>query len=283
MAAKRPPIVLVRKSDDSARAKSALWQKLDAGLRKAAPDTLSLLNPGASPHYVAWLTTVGNEVGVTMHPAIIDTYRAHDGADNSSGIFALLPGQSAANEMPWLSLPQIEEELPGFRSAGYDSEGGVRKLLPVAAQNGDVLYVAMETAELGLFDGKTAEAKSLGVTLPDFLATIERAMDEGRIGEAGDGLEFVAAPAPAGAAASANESGGSPAQRLLAAFIEQEQLLIEGKPSKQLIADVDKVLAAKKSAAKRAAALLDVFDDHDEIEDVFIDDDALEAAIKDLG
>ena len=283
MAVKKSPIVIVRKSDGLARPKSALWQKLDGGLRKAAPETLALLNPGASDHYIAWLTSTALEAGVALHPAIVETYRAHDGADNSPGIFALLPGKTFANTKPWLSLPQIEEELHLFRSAGYDSEGGVSKLLPIAGAGGDALYVALETAELGIFDGKTAAATSLGLTLPDFLASLDLAFTEGRIGETDDGLVFVPAPSAATPNSAAGATASTPAQKLLTSFIEQELILLEGKPSKQLLADVDKVLAAKKSAAKRAAALLDVLDEHDEVEDIFIDDDALEAAIKALG
>ncbi len=290
MAVKKPPIVIVRKSDGIARPKSALWQKLDGDLRKAAPDTLALLNPGASDHYIAWLTTTALEAGVALHPAIVETYRAHDGADNSPGIFALLPGKTFANTKPWLSLSQIEEELQLFRSAGYDSEGGVSKLLPIAGLGGDALYVALETAELGIFDGKTAACSSLGLTLPAFLESLDLAFTEGRIDETDDGLVYVPAPAAASVAVAATSGVTSatavattPAEKLLTSFIEQELILLEGKPSKQLLADVDKVLAAKKSAAKRAAALLDVLDEHDEVEDIFIDDDALEAAIKALG
>ncbi len=285
MAVKRPPLVIVRKSDGIARPKSALWQKLDSGLRKAAPDALALLNPGASDHYITWLTTLATEVGVALHPAIVDTYRAHDGADNNPGVFALLPGQTWANNKPWLSLPHIEEELPLFRSAGYDSEGGVSKLLPIAASGGDALYVTLETAEFGIFDGKTAACTSLGLTLPDFLASLDVALGESRIGESATGLMFVPAPSTANlgtAGAPAGTAAPTPAQKLLTAFIEQELILLAGQPSQQLLADVDKVLAAKKSAAKRAAALLDVLDEHDEVEDIFIDDDALEAAIKAL-
>ncbi len=290
MAVKKPPIVIVRKSDGIARPKSALWQKLDASLRKAGPDTLTLLNPGASDHYIAWLTTTALEAGVALHPAIVETYRAHDGADNSPGIFALLPGKTFANTKPWLSLSQIEEELQLFRSAGYDSEGGVSKLLPIAGLGGDALYVALETAELGIFDGKTAACSSLGLTLPAFLESLDLAFTEGRIDETDVGLVYVPAPAAASVAVAATSGVTSatavattPAEKLLTSFIEQELILLEGKPSKQLLADVDKVLAAKKSAAKRAAALLDVLDEHDEVEDIFIDDDALEAAIKALG
>ena len=291
MAVKKPPIVIVRKSDGIARPKSVLWQKIDGGLRKAAPDTLAALNPGASDHYIAWLTTTALEAGVALHPAIVEAYRAHDGADNSPGVFALLPGKTFANSKSWLSLAQIEEELPLFRSAGYDSQGGVSKLLPIAGLGGDALYVGLETAELGSFDGKTAACTSLGLTLPDFLASLDLAFTEGRIDETDAGLVFVSAPSAASTADAAGAAGvtaaaapaTSPAQKLLTSFIEQELILLEGQPSKQLLADVDKVLAAKKSAAKRAAALLDVLDEHDEVEDIFIDDDALEAAIKALG
>lgn len=293
MAVKKSPIVIVRKSDGLVRPKSALWQKLDGGLRKAAPDTLALLNPGASDHYIAWLTSTALEAGVAVHPAIVETYRAHDGADNSPGVFALLPGKTFANTKPWLSLPQIEEELHLFRSAGYDSEGGVSKLLPIAGVGGDALYVALESAELGIFDGQTAACTSLGLTLPAFLESLDLAFTEGRIDETDNGLVFVAAlAAPSVATAATTTNAGpaaksavatTPAEKLLTSFIEQELILLEGKPSKQLLADVDKVLAAKKSAAKRAAALLDVLDEHDEVEDIFIDDDALEAAIKALG
>jgi cell wall assembly regulator SMI1 len=271
-----------------------LWKAIDGLLAVHAPRALAQLRGPITAPGLAWMRAVARKGGVrAIDAAVAATYLAHDGArEGRSSILALLPVSPAtewARSCEWHSSWISREELATWQSAlgaadergEEDDDEGVpgwpSRWMPIGRDGGgNAVVVSLESGELFAFDHEVGEPVSLTM-LGSFLVELELDLRAGLVGDDDEGAlhrgERAARPAP-------KRAQHDEAASLMALLAEKN--LVDLAPTASLREALGAALAVKSRKA-RDKKVMSVLYGHDDVAEVFADDDVLAVILDEFG
>ncbi len=264
----------------------ALWQTIDALLRQHTPRAARQLRGPITDAGMAWIRATARKGGCRkVDPAVEATYAAHDGAKGTRpSILALLPCSKEtawATSCEWHSSWTAKEELAtwqdvlGADDAGDDDPGWPSTWLPFGRDGGgNAVVVSLSSGELFTYDHEDGEPTDI-TTLGSVLVSLEADLRAGMIQEDEDGSLVRGTKSTAAAAAAKPDE----AAVLLQMLVEKRLAALEPTPA--LTDAVRKVLASRGRA--RTKKLVKLLYDHDDVSDVFADDEVLGVFMEEFG
>jgi cell wall assembly regulator SMI1 len=259
------------------------WERIDRWLAAHEKQLLGELRPPLEDADRAF-ELAAQELGA-LSDALTDAYRAHDGEKRElCALFGAtrLPRDALwAAYMWWLPFATAMKRRTFMLDLGI---GWAATWLPFAEDaGGNVILVDTRTGWVAAWDHETGQPIELSPRLDVWMAQLADDMEAGLVGTDEEDGRLIRLLAPRPPDAPAPELAGDHAARvLLTALVERELVLPRqgGDPS-ALLADLRSALG-ETSIPKTRQRVLDALDDSDAIDDVFADDETLDALLREL-
>lgn len=266
------------------------WARLDEALRRYAPSVARSLAPPAPPDKLAALLSAP-----WCPRSVYETYAAHDGARKAGGLLSRLPAidgarwSAACRFMPIAEALDERDRLRGFfqqTAALFCPIGRVGRFRMSDPYNAEDQYVLVidAAADEELLAvcyheyGGAGPVARLSVRWSSYLDDLTARLASGALAASVDAFGVLrlddARPRP-------QAQRRDPAEVLLAALTAQGLVHLAGEPTPALLEGARRALR-KRGASARAAALLALFSDLDEVEDYFVTEDELAALLEQL-
>ena len=270
---------------------AALWQRLDALICARALRASKQLRRPATAAGLAWLHAQARKGGAsTLDAALEATYAAHDGARGESPSFLALlsfPEEAAwATACAWHSSWDARAELATWQDAigrdpqsdeddDTDDRGWPSIMLPIARDGGgNAIAASLDSGELLAFDHEVGEFVSIGF-LGEFLVTLERDLRDGKIGDDERG-EFTRDDRVLATATAVRDL----AESFCSLLVEKRLANVSATPA---LRDAIRPLLDIKSSKTRVKRLVALLYDHEDVSEVFADDEVLALMIEEFG
>ncbi len=259
------------------------WPRIDAWLATNAPNVLRKLRPPAA---AAALAKLEKQIGKKLPAAVVDAYRAHDGAaGENSTVFGAIrtPRQLEwARLMWWLPLEEAYARLEFMQDLGEWPEGQ----FPIAEDaGGNLILIDLESGSVGAWDHEDWSTKPLAKDFSTLMNALADDM-EGRLvvtteeEEEDDALELLSKPMPA--AAAPDVAPDRAARVLVEVMIEQRMLALRERfDVEPLIVELAEALETP-SGEKRKAKVIDILEESEVVDEVFADDETIEKLIDEV-
>lgn len=258
------------------------WLRIDAWLGENAPEVLALLRPPAT---AAALAELERAVGRPLPAAVVEAYRAHDGAvDESATIFGAIRTTKEtrwATLMTWLSTDRICEQLSFLRELGSDWP---EERMPIAEDaGGNMVFVDLETGAVAAFDHEDWATFPLAKDLPTLLNNLADDMANNlvELDEDADFPGLVLLDKPAAGAKQPDIARDRPARVLVAVMLERRMIaLAKGHDLEPLIV---KLTDALELTEDRREKVVEILEENAAVDELFADDDEIDALLEELG
>ena len=262
----------------------SVWLRIDAWLEEHAPEIFAQLRPPASSDELGKLERA---VGRKLPPAIVAAYLAHDGAlEDATTVFGgtrVPKNLPLARFMCWLSIERVCEQLAFMKDLGDWPE----ERMPLAEDaGGNLLIVDLSTGEIAAFDHEDWSAVALAPDLDKWMTNLADDMDKNLVTIDEDDEDFPALmllDKPAPRATQPAITPDRPARVLVAVMVERRMLaLAKGKDLEPLIVLMTKALEIK-DAEERREKVVEVLEEDTAVDDLFADDETIDALLEELG
>ncbi len=258
------------------------WLRIDAWLGDNAPEVLTQLRPPAT---AAALAELERAVGRPLPPAVLEAYRAHDGAvEESSTIFGAIRTTKEtrwATLMTWLSTERIQEQLSFLRDLGTDWP---EERLPIAEDaGGNMVFVDLETGAVAAFDHEDWAIFPLAKDFSTLLNNLADDMANNlvELDEDDDVPTLILLDKPAAGSKQPDIARDRPARVLVAVMLERKMIaLTKGRDIEPLIA---KLTEALELTEDRREKVVEILEENPAVDELFADDDEIDALLEELG
>lgn len=263
------------------------WQRIDAWLAANASSVLKKLRPPVTgPALAALEQGLNRPVPVSLR----DAYRAHDGARGEEraifGAVRVPPDARWARCMWWLSA---EKTLGRYRFMRDLSDQWPSTLLPIAEDaGGNLLVVDLDQGTLSAWDHETWGSRKLADDFGAWMEQLAADMAAGLVvaGSEEDDedatLTLLDAPPPLPASPPALVPDRA-ARVLLDVLLERRFIaLVDNADRSALVAALTRALATK-GAKRRRAKVIDVLEESEVVDEIFVDDDPIGVLVDDFG
>jgi cell wall assembly regulator SMI1 len=260
------------------------WRRIDAWLSENAPEVLAQLLPPAKPEALAKLEQL---LGQKLPAAIVEAYRAHDGAlEDATTIFGgvRVPAQVPwARFMYWLSVERAREQVVFMRDLGEWPDN----LLPIAEDaGGNLIVVDLKSGVVSAWDHEDWSTVPLAKDFAHWMNELADDMEGSLVVVDEEDEDFPALmllDKPAVAPNAPNITPDRPARVLLEVMVERKMLALARKGNiEPLIKELTKALDAKNPQKKREA-VVSIFEDNDAVDELFADDETIDELLEELG
>jgi cell wall assembly regulator SMI1 len=257
------------------------WLRIDAWLEEHAPEVLAQLLPPATADA---LSKLERAAGRKLPLSLVEAYRGHDGAlEDTTTIFGAMRTTKDtrwATLMNWLSTERIREQLSFLRDLGDWPE----ERLPIAEDaGGNMLFVDLGTGAVGAFDHEDWTTFALAPDLTTLLNNLADDMDGDLVvlDEDDEIPGLVLLDKPAVAAKQPQITEDRPARVLLEVMLERRMIaLAKGKDVEKLVVLLTKALALEED---RREKVVEILEENDAVDELFADDEEMDALLEELG
>ncbi len=273
---------------------TARWSRLDEALLLSAPAVARSLAPPAASGDLAQLAAAP-----WCSRAVRESYAAHDGAHKPGGVLSLLPAVKGAPwsaACRWMPIAEALEERDRVRSYFHRESAGwwpiarvgrFRFSDPYEAEDQYVLVIDADSEDILAvtyheYGGAVGSAAPLSIGWPSYLDRLTERLESGSLQAGTDAygvLRLEEMPGGAAAARARRAAHRDAASSLIAALAERGLLLLRAEPTPELLHQVRRALG-KRSPAAQAAALMTLFSELDEVDEIFAGEDDLAAFLE---
>lgn len=260
------------------------WLRIDAWLEEHAPEILAQLRSPASSDELGKLEKI---LGRRLPAPIVAAYRAHDGAvEDATTVFGAVRAPKNAlfaRFMYWLSIERVREQLAFMKDLGDWPDDR----MPLAEDaGGNMLTVDLTSGEVSAFDHEDWSSIKLAPDLEAWMTSLADDMEANLVvldteDEDFPGLTLLDKPLPAAALPQITKD--RPARVLVAVMVERRLLaLAKGGDLEPLIVLLTTALK-EKEAEERRAKVVEALEESDAVDDLFADDETIDALLEELG
>lgn len=260
------------------------WRRIDAWLSENAPEVLAQLRPPAKGEDLSKLEAY---VGGKLPAAIVEAYRAHDGAlEDATTIFGAVrvPKEAPwAHFMYWLSAERVREQLAFMRDLGEWPE----ELLPIAEDaGGNLVVIDLKSGAVSAWDHEDWSTIKLAADFAQWMNDLADDMEASRVTVDEEDEDFPALlllDKPAVAPHAPSITPDRPARVLIEVMLERKMIALARKPNiEPLVAQLTKALDVK-NPQKRRETVVEVLEENDAVDELFADDETIEELLEELG
>lgn len=260
------------------------WLRIDGWLEQNAPEVLAQLSPPASADSVAKLERALER---KLPADVREAFLAHDGAlEDATTIFGAIrtPKEARyARLMCWLSIERVAEQLAFLRDLGEFPE----ELLPIGEDaGGNLLVVNLDTGAISAWDHEDWSTTTIAKDMNALATNLADDMDANLVTVDEEDEDFPALvlldkPPPKLAVPQITED--RPARVLVAVMLERRMIaLTKGRDIEKLIVELTAALALN-DAIKRRERVVEVLEENPAVDELFADDETIDALLEELG
>ena len=266
---------------------SAAWKTIDRWLEEHAPQILEELAPPLNDQgrsFVAQLASRLEPLGLRVPDTLSASWDIHDGTTGDhSTFFAAVPtapGSGWIRSMVWLGAEGTAKSHFAMLDLGIDWSISA---IPIAEDGGgNLVFVDARTQEVALWDHEGGQSETVAPSFGALLAFVAEHLQAGRVYFDEDEEELMEAdPLPTVPAPDSSSRGV--ATRLLELLVDAELVLLTADADRDDLIQALEEALAERSSERIRADLQRVLEEHDAVDDFFLDDAALERLADEFG